>query len=92
MKKLFIFFSFLLVLLPFFLKAKNEVLPESVQSPSGLAVTITYFAISLGIFLAILVIVIAGFRFLTSTGNPKVQADAREQISAALLDLRFFGP
>jgi len=87
MKKLFIFFSFLLVLLPFSLKAKNEVLPESVQSPSGLAVTITYFAISLGIFLAILMIVIAGFRFLTSTGNPKVQADAREQISAAFVGL-----
>ncbi len=46
-----------------------------------------YFAILTGIILALAILVLAGFRYLYSTGNPKIQAEAKSQIINAFVGL-----
>jgi len=62
--------------------------PQSIRTflPSYIRYIYT-FAIFSGGLLSLLSLVYGGFRFLTSTGNPGMMADAKEQILAGILGL-----
>ena len=88
MTKKIIFFLFFII--PFLVLARNEILPSSISDPAKLTVFLSKIFLSLGFVLSILIVVIAGFRFLSSTGNPAVQKDAKDQITSAFFGLIIF--
>jgi hypothetical protein len=88
MIKKFLFFIFFLI--PLFVFAKTEILPSFVSDPSKLTIFLSKTFLSLGFVLSILILVIAGFRFLTSAGNPGIQKDAKDQITSAFFGLIIF--
>jgi hypothetical protein len=58
-------------------------------SPQGLVKSIFAILLSITGMVAVILIIIAGFKLMTSQGNPEKIKDAREQLTAAIIGLMF---
>ncbi len=63
----------------------NPVTSPQVQTPGGFISTLIPYAYTVAGILVFIYLLIGGFRFLTSGGDPKAVAEAREHIYAALI-------